>query len=254
MLTPPAATKLRSMNPTGKVALVTGGARRVGKAISLALADAGAYVVVNYNHSAEEAKATVREIEQRGRRALAVQGDVSKKKDMDALIETVSREFRRLDILVNSAARFDKASILDITEEDWDRVMAVNLRGPFFLSQAAAPLLAANGAGVIVNIADLSAFQPWPSYAHHAVSKAGLVHLTRVLARALGPKVRANCVAPGTVLPPEGFEAEPDEADERTVLKRIGSPEDVANAVMYFVKNDFVTGQVLAVDGGRLLL
>jgi pteridine reductase len=242
------------MNPTGKVALVTGGGRRVGKAISLALADAGAYVVVNYNHSADEAEETVREIERRGRRALAVQADVSKKQDVDALIETVSREFRRLDILVNSAARFDRSPIADITEEDWDRVLGTNLRGPFFLSQAAAPMLAANGAGVIVNIADLSAFQPWPSYAHHAVSKAGLVHLTRVLARALGPRVRANCVAPGTVLPPEGFEAEQDEADERTVLKRVGSPEDVANAVLYFVKNDFVTGQVLVVDGGRLLL
>jgi pteridine reductase len=242
------------MDPTGKVALVTGGARRVGKAISLALADAGADVVVNYNESAAEAEETVREIEQRGRRALAVQADVSRKHDIDALIAKVSHAFGRLDVLVNSAARFDRAKLLEITEQDWDRVLGVNLKGPFLVSQAAAPMLAANGEGVIVNIADLSAFQPWPSYAHHSVSKAGLVHLTRVLARALGPQVRANCVAPGTVLPPEGFQTEPDEADERTVLKRIGSPEDVANAILYFVRNDFVTGQVLVVDGGRLLL
>jgi len=132
--------------------------------------------------------------------------------------------------------------------------MAVNLKGPFFLSQATAPLLRAAG-GVIINIADLSALQPWPSFAHHAVSKAGLLHLTRILARVLAPGVRVNCIVPGTVLPPEGFDGE-DYAggQDRRVVERQGSPEDVVDALLYLVRSPFVTGQSIIVDGGRALL
>ncbi len=133
-------------------------------------------------------------------------------------------------------------------------MLAVNLKGPFLLSQAAAPLLRRDGGGVIVNIADLSALQPWPSYAHHSVSKAGLVHLTRVLALALAPDIRAVCIAPGTVLPPEDYTREQVlENIERAPLKRLGSPDDVARALLYLVESDFVTGDVVVVDGGRML-
>jgi pteridine reductase len=241
------------MDLNEKVALVTGGARRVGRAIALGLAGAGADVVLSYNRSAAEAAEVVGEIEATGRRALPVQADVSRLADIEQLVATVQREIGRLDILVNSAARFDSAPILDITEAEWDRVLAVNLKGPFLLAQKAAPLLAADGGGVIINIADLSAFQAWPSYAHHAVSKAGLVHLTRILARALAPGVRANCVVPGTVLPPDGWVAQND-GDERRVSKRPGQPSDVSDAVLYLARSDFVTGEVLVVDGGRMLL
>lgn len=243
------------MDLNGKVALVTGGARRVGRALSLALARAGADVVVNYFQSAEEAERTVADIAALGRRAIALQGDVSEKAVADALVRRTAEVFGRLDVLVNNASTFETAPLLAITEEEWDRVLAVNLKGPFLLSQAAAPLLRRDGGGVIVNIADLSAFQPWPSYAHHSVSKAGLVHLTRILATALAPDIRANCIAPGTVLPPEGYtEEELLQSVARAPLKKIGTPEDVARALLYLVESDFVTGEVVVVDGGRMLL
>lgn len=243
------------MELNGKVALVTGGARRVGRALSLALARAGADVVVNYFSSAREAEETVAEIVALGRRAIAVHADVSLHAEVQILIQKTADTFGRLDVLVNNASLFETAPLLAIEEEAWDRVMAVNLKGPFLLSQAAAPLLRRDGGGVIVNIADLSAFQPWPSYAHHAVSKAGLVHLTRILARALAPDIRANCIAPGTVLPPPDYTEEQIRSSrERSALKRIGTPEDVARALLYLIESDFVTGETVVVDGGRMLL
>ncbi|HUH11515.1 MAG TPA: SDR family oxidoreductase, partial [Longimicrobiales bacterium] len=248
------ATIVPRMEILGKRALVTGGAVRVGRTLALALARAGADVVVNYHSSAREAAETVGEIEALGRRALAVRADVSSEADVRRLVGACGDELGGLDILVNSASLFESAPLARITRADWDRVLAVNLTGPFLLSREAAPLLRADGGGVIVNIADLSAFQAWPSYTHHAVSKAGLVHLTRVLARALAPEVRVSCIAPGTVLPPEGYGPDQLARDEgRTALGRIGAPEDVAKALLYLVESDFVTGEVMVVDGGRLL-
>lgn len=244
-----------AMDLNGKVALVTGGGRRVGRALALALAREGADVVVNYFRSAAEAEATAAEIVALGRRAIAVHADVSVRAEVLRMVRTVADTFGRLDVLVNNASTFEQVPLLGVEEELWDRVLAVNLKGPFLLSQAAEPLLRRDGGGVIINIADLSAFQPWPSYAPHAVSKAGLVHLTRVLARALGPDIRANCIAPGTVLPPEDYTEEQIRTSrDRTVLQRIGSPEDVARALLYLVGSDYVTGEVVVVDGGRMLL
>jgi NAD(P)-dependent dehydrogenase (short-subunit alcohol dehydrogenase family) len=239
------------MEITGKVALVTGGAHRLGRAFALGLAQAGADVVVNYHTSAGAAADTRREIEALGRRALAVQADVSRSEDVRRLVSTVEQDMGRLDVLVNSASLFERAPALEISEADWDRTLAVNLKGPFLLSQAAAPLLRRAG-GVIINIVDLSALQPWPSYAHHAVSKAGLLHLTRVLARALAPEIRVNAIAPGTVLPPEG--QPPEEGSERRLTPQAGGPEDAVGALLYLVRSGFVTGECLTVDGGRLLL
>lgn len=239
------------MHTTGKVALVTGGARRVGRALTLALADAGCDLVVNYNDSADQAGAAVAEVEQLGRRAIAVQADMSRVQDIRRLVAETERTFGRLDILVNSASTFERRRFADIREEDWDRVLDVNLKGPFFLSQAAAPLLRSDGGGVIINIVDLSALQPWPSFAHHAVSKAALLHLTGIMARALAPDIRVNSIAPGTVLPPEHTDAE--DGSERRLVERSGSTADVAGALLYLVRSDFVTGENLVVDGGRLL-
>lgn len=240
------------METAGRVALVTGGARRVGRAISLGLAAAGADIIVNYNESGDDAARTVADIERLGRRAVAVQADVSDASGVARLVDTARRELGRLDILVNSASLFERTPFADITEAEWDRVLAVNLKGPFLLSQAAAPLLRADGGGIIINIVDLSALQPWPSFAHHAVSKAGLLHLTRVMARALAPDVRVNSIAPGTVLPPEAHQGE--DGSERRVVHREGSPDDVVGAVLYLVRAGFVTGENIVVDGGRLLL
>jgi NAD(P)-dependent dehydrogenase (short-subunit alcohol dehydrogenase family) len=243
------------MDLNGKVALVTGGARRLGRELSLGLAKAGADVVVNYLHSRAEAESTASEIMALGRRALAVRADVSQRAELAFLVRETANFFGRLDVLVNNASTFESTPILGIEEEEWDRVLAVNLKGPFLLAQLAEPLLRRDGGGVIVNIADLSGLQPWPSYAHHSVSKAGLIHLTKILARALGPDVRANCIAPGTVLPPEDYtEAQLRQSRERSVLRRIGSPDDVVRALLFLVESDFVTGEVGVVDGGRMLL
>jgi pteridine reductase len=240
------------MEPRGKVALVTGGARRVGRALVLALADAGADVVINYNASDGDARDAVRDVEARGRRAIAVQADVANADDVARLIAAANAEFGRLDILVNSASLFHRTPFAEITSAEWDRVLGVNLKGPFMLAQAAAPLLGRDGGGVIVNILDLSALQPWPSFAHHAVSKAGLLQLTRVLARSLAPDIRVNAISPGTVLPPENQQGE--DGSERRVVQREGEPRDVAAALLYLVRADFVTGENLLVEGGRMLL
>ncbi len=238
------------MEVTGRVALVTGGAHRVGRALVLGLARAGADIVLHYHSSESAAAATAEEVRALGRRVVALQADLSNADEIDALVDAAAKAFGRLDILVNSASVFESAPLEEISAEDWDRVMAINLRAPFLLSRAAAPHLRADGGGVIVNIADLSALQAWPSYAHHAVSKAGLVQLTRVLARALAPEVRTGCILPGTVLPPPGH----DDGQERRITERAGEPEDVVRALLYLVASDFVTGESLVVDGGRMLL
>jgi pteridine reductase len=242
------------MEPSGRTALVTGGARRLGRAFSLGLATAGARVVVNYNASGDEAAELVAEIEAMGGEAAAVRADVSSTADIRSLLEETRRAFGGLDILVNSASLFERTPFADISEGEFDRVLAVNLRGPFFLSQQAAPMLA-RGGGCIVNILDLSATQPWPSFAHHAVSKAGLAHLTRVLARVLAPDVRVNAIAPGTVLPPGDYTGE-DYAGgvDRRLVRREGRPEDAVDALLWLLRSEFVTGQIVTVDGGRMLL
>ena len=243
------------MDLNGKAALVTGGAHRLGRAFALGLARAGADVLIDYHSSEADAARTAEEIRALGRRAEAVRADVSREVDVRRLIEACRDRFGRLDVLVNSASLFHSAPVESTTTEDWQRTLDVNLTGPFMLAREAAPLLRAHGDGLIVNIADLSAFQAWPSYVAHAVSKAGLVHLTRVLARALAPDVRVNCVAPGTVLPPEGYtESESDPKGSRRVVRREGSPDDAVQALLYFVDAGFVTGEVAVVDGGRMLL
>jgi len=244
-----------TMEIPGKVALVTGGAHRVGRALVLGLARAGADIVLCYHRSEAAAAATADEVRALGRRVFARGADVSNETDVRLLIEGVAAEFGRLDVVVNSASLFESAAFDAITGQDWDRVLGVNLKGPFLVAREAAPLLEKDGGGVIVNIADLSAFQTWPSYVHHSVSKAGLVHLTRVLARVLAPAIRVACIAPGTVLPPPGHDDE-DHAGgrERRLTARAGEPEDVVRALLYLVESDFVTGDVLRVEGGRMLL
>ena len=168
-------------------------------------------------------------------------------------MEAVRAAYGRLDLLVNSAASFEAAPLLDVDAEAWDAVMALNVRAPHLLVRAAAELLRASR-GCVVNISDLAALQPWTERPHHAVSKAALAHLTKIQARVLAPEVRVNAVAPGAVLPPDDFPEERLRAlAAATPLKRLGTPEDVAEAVLYLARAPFVTGQVLVVDGGRLL-
>jgi pteridine reductase len=237
----------------GNVALVTGGARRVGRAITLGLAEAGYDVLVNYHTSEAESREVVRSVEAIGRRAVAVQGDVSDAGDVARISDALRHDFGRLDVLVNNASLFSTGALLELEEGEWDRVMAVNLKAPFLVVKATADLLT-RSEGAVVNLVDLSAFQPWLEYPHHAVSKAGLLHLTRVMARALAPHVRVNAIAPGAVLLPEDHD---DEARERSrkssVLGTLGSPEDVVRTVLFLIRSPFITGEVVVVDGGRLL-
>ena len=243
------------MDIQGRVALVTGGAHRVGKAIALAMAQAGAHIAITYNASADQAQTTVTEIKRLGVRSIAARCDQQALADIERLFETLRREFDQLDILINSAAIMEAKPALDVTAADWERVINTNLRGPFFIAQAAAKWMLADGhGGAIVNIADLSAMHPWPSYVTHTISKSGGVAMTEALALALAPAIRVNAIAPGTVLKP------PDWSDERwqkladsLPLRRAGSPTDAADAVLYCLRSDFMTGQTLVIDGGRVL-
>lgn len=241
------------MDPRGKFALVTGAAHRVGRALALGLARAGADVAVHYHSSESKAGRTTEAIKSLGRNAVGLRADLSDPDACGALVAAAAQRLGGLDILVNSASLFESAPFEAITAEAWDRVHAVNLRAPFLLTRAAAPLLRERN-GAVVNIADLAGVQAWRSFAHHGVSKAGLIHLTRISARALAPAVRVNCIVPGTVLPPEDYtEEQVGRSVSRAALERIGSPEDVVQALLFLIRSDFATGSVVTVDGGRLL-
>lgn len=235
------------------MALVTSGAVRLGRAISLGLVDAGYDLVAVYRSSEDAADELDREVRARGRRCRTVRVDLADPTAADDLAAAVEESFGRLDVLVNSAATFRSAPLLDVDADEWARAMDVNARAPHLVVRALAERLRASR-GSVINMADLGAFQAWTEFPHHAVSKAALVHLTRVQARALAPEVRVNAIAPGAVLPPDDWDAERwDRVARRAALERVGSPDDVVRAVRYLIDADFVTGQILAVDGGRLL-
>lgn len=235
------------------VALVTGGAVRVGRALTEGLAKAGYDIAINYHSSEGEARSAARAVEAVGRRALTIPADVSAPEDVDRMAEIVRGEFGRLDLLINNASLFERAPLFDLGPEAWDRVMGVNLKGPFLTVRAHAELLQASR-GRVVNLVDLSAFQPWSEYPHHSVSKAGLLHLTRVMARAMAPRVRVNAIAPGAVLLPEDYdEAAAERSRKSSALGTLGSPDDVLRTVLFLERSPFITGEVIVVDGGRLL-
>lgn len=242
------------MDVRGKVALVTGGAIRVGRAVSLALAGAGAEIVFSYNSSAGEAAATAAEIVTMGSGVLAVHADQSQGDQIQALVDAAVAKFGRLDILVNSASLWRRTPWSDLDEAAWDQLLDINLKGPFLCARAAAPHLAAHGDGAIVNIVDLSAWLPFPNFAPHSAAKAGLLNLTDSLAMELAPAVRVNAVSPGPVMPPPEYSPEQiAAAARRTLLGRWGTAEDVSQAVLYLVRADFVTGAVIHVNGGEHL-
>jgi pteridine reductase len=239
------------MELRGKVALVTGGGRRVGRALALALADRGATVAVHYNESEKGAREVAAAIAKRGGRANTFAADLTQPTAPAALIQEVASELGSLDVLVNSAAVMLRTPFGEVEVDVWDRIFALNLRAPFFLAQAAAPHLRL-ARGAIVNIADLAAFETWPGYVPHGLTKSGIVHMTKALARLLAPEVRVNAVAPGTVLLPDDWtEADRERLDETTPLKRQGSPEDVASAMLFLLDAEYITGETIIVDGGR---
>ncbi len=240
------------MEIKGKTALITGGAHRVGKAITMTLAQAGANVVVNYYSSDAAAQATVQQAQALGVGGLAVHADIGDLEQVRALVAAAADRFGAVDILVNSASIWLKTPLPMGDFSGWHRVLGVLLDGSMYLADAVAPMMLERGEGAIVSIVDLSAWKPFSGYIAHSVGKAGLLALTRQLAAELAPNVSVNAVAPGPVLPP------PDYGDEdiarvaaRTLKKRWGVAEDVADAVRFLIEADYITGEVLVVDGGE---
>jgi pteridine reductase len=237
----------------GRVALVTGGAVRVGRSIALALARAGADVAIHYAHSADQARGAVDEVVSLGRRSVAIRADLTDPETSRQVVEATARSLGGLDLLVHSAANFLRRSLEQTDAAVWDEAMNLNARAGLLLAREAAPLLRAR-AGRIVFIADLAAYQQYRGYLAHSVSKAAIVALTRALAVELAPAIAVNAVAPGTVLPPEQMPAEELERIVRRIpAGRAGRPEDVASAVLFLATGPaYITGAVIPVDGGRL--
>ncbi len=234
----------------GKSALVTGGARRVGRGIALALAEAGADVAITFRNSRAEAAETVRAIEALGRRALAIECDVRSEVSVRAAVAAAVGSFGRLDLVVNNAAVFDSAPLDSLTLAQWDAVFETNARGPFLVAREALPHLRA-AEGRIVNIGSLGGIHAWANHAHYCASKAALHSLTQAMAKAFAPDVSVNCVAPGFVEMGEELSDQAAHFAAKTPMQRNGSVEDVAQAVLFFATGPhFITGQVLAVDGG----
>jgi pteridine reductase len=236
----------------GRVALVTGSAKRLGRAVAVRLAEEGADVVIHHRSSGAEAASAVAEIEKLGRRAVGIAADLNGVAEIKRLFDETAKYFGRLDILVNSAANFLPASIVSTTEQVWDSSLDTNLKAPFFCSQAAAPLLRRTS-GTIINFADVGGILGWPGYISHSVSKAGIIMLTRVLAKELAPEVRVNAIAPGTITMPGDPPEWEQDFIKRAPLKRSGTPSDIADTVLFLARSEFITGQVLVVDGGRSL-
>lgn len=243
----------------GKVAIVTGSARRVGRVIALELAKAGVHVLLHYN-SAEpaQARATLNEIQSQGVDAHSSRADLSRAEGVDELMAAAQDRFDRLDIVVNNASVFQARDFLDVSLADWDLTMAVNLRAPFLITQRAARVMAGNSApgGVIVNICDAGVDGPWREYPHHGISKSALWMLTQTSALSLGPAIRVNAIAPGPVMKSAGRDVS-DEAwaqvGQRSALQKTGEPEDVARAVVYLCQEDYITGALLHVNAGEHL-
>ena len=250
---------LMSGSLEGKVVLITGGARRVGAAIARRLHTAGANLVVHYRSSTADARALKSElIAARADSVVLVQGDLLKPANLAGLIKDAVKAFGRLDALVNNASSFYPTAMGEITEKAWDDLVGTNLKVPLFLSQAAARELKKHH-GAIVNIVDIHADFPMKNYVVYTTAKGGLLALTRSLARELGPEVRVNGVAPGTILWPDDEAWKDELARQRimnqTALKRIGEPDDIAKTVEFLLTAaPFVTGQVIAVDGGRSVM
>ena len=241
------------MELCGRTALVTGAARRVGRAIALALAGRGTDLVVHYKGSAAEARATAEAVQRLGRRSVTIQADLGQPEEVEALADRAVEAFGTIDILVNNAALFYRTPLEKVTNQEWDQFLRVNLTGPFLLARRLGLLMRRRGEGKIVNIADIAGMRPWAEFLPYCVSKGALITLTQGLAKALAPQVQVNAVVPGSVLLPEEYGDKEREAIVRaTPLKRVGDPADVAKTVLFLVEgSDFMTGQVVVVDGGR---
>jgi 3-oxoacyl-[acyl-carrier protein] reductase len=236
-----------------QIALVTGSGRRLGRQIALALAENGFDLIINYNKSKASAERTAKDIRKMGRRCVAVKADVTKRAQVQRMIKQTISTFGKIDVLVNNAAIFaPPTDFQNITEQMWDAVLDTNLKASFFCSQEAGTVMMKQRAGKIINIASLGAFQAWPKHIPYCVSKAGVIMLTRVMAKALAPYITVNAVAPGTiVIPHEENDVALLPVAEKIPLKKYGKPGDITEMVVFLAKSaDYITGQVVSVDGG----
>jgi len=240
-------------NLHGRVALVTGAGKRLGRAIALRLASEGSDVAVHYGKSESEAREVVREIEKLGRRSLALQAELTRVTEIQELILRVAKEFKRLDVLINSAANFLETKFGQTPESTWDASLDTNLKAPFFCAQAAAPYLTQSGHGSIINFTDIGGLIGWREFLPHSISKTGVILMTRILAKELAPAVRVNAIAPGTITLPGDPPEWQSNFIKRAPLARTGTPQDITDAVMFLIRAEFMTGHVLVLDGGRTL-
>jgi 3-oxoacyl-[acyl-carrier protein] reductase/pteridine reductase len=232
-----------------KVALVTGAARRIGRGIALALAEEGAHVAITYRDSADDARETVRELQDFGIRAAAVHANLRQPESIQSAVNQIAADLGRLDILVNSAGRFETEVLENVSVEQWDAMFETNTRGPFLAAQAAHPHLKGTH-GRIINIGSLGGIHPWPTHGHYCTSKAALHMLTQVMSKAFAPEISVNCVAPGMIVNGEAS-AEYEHFARKTPMRRNGTTQEVAAAVLFFATGPhFITGQLLGVDGG----
>jgi 3-oxoacyl-[acyl-carrier protein] reductase/pteridine reductase len=238
----------------GKVALITGGAKRLGRASALALAAAGADVAITFLRSAREAQHTVIDLGSFGVRSVALRCDVTDEKSVKAMVKEARKELGGIDILVNNAANYETADFETLTVKQWDAIFASNARGPFLVSREALKLLRERR-GKIINMGSLGGIQPWATHAHYCSSKAAVHMLTKVMAKALAPEIAVNCVAPGMIdLGEKAAAGFMKRMAKQTPMRRNGTGEEIADAVMFFATAPhFITGQILVVDGGLSL-
>jgi NAD(P)-dependent dehydrogenase (short-subunit alcohol dehydrogenase family) len=241
------------MTLTGRVVLVTGGAKRIGRAIALALAQHRAHVAISYRTSAPDAHRTLKDLARLGAQALAVRADLSKGVEVKRLMARIQHRFGRLDVLVNSAANFERTPFRTLSENAWDATLDTNLKGPFLCALYASRLM--RRGGKIINLADWAGVRPYRDYLPYCVSKAGVIGLTKALAKELAPSIQVNAIAPGPILPPTGMSrAQRQHIIHRVPLERWGSPQDIVNTVLFLIEGtDFMTGSTVFVDGGQLI-
>ena len=240
------------MDLENKVALVTGAGVRIGQAVAVKLGQLGMRLVIHYHHSEEGAKQTIQKLPGKNSRHLVIQADLKDVSAIKELVHKAEKQAGPVSVLVNNAADFFPTPLFSVAEKEWDHLLALNLKAPFFLSQAVGEVMKSSGEGKIINMVDVSTDRPWKSFLPYCASKAALISLTKGLARALSPEVQVNGIAPGTVLPPpEHIEMDLTASVENSLLKRIGKVEDFVQAVEYLLQSDFVTGTILPVDCGR---
>jgi len=240
----------------GKVILVTGGAVRIGKAISKMLASKGARLAIHYNHSEKEAESLAESLQNDSNQIKTFQADLNKTEQTQKLVSEVEEKLGSIDVLINNAALFKKSPLLEVSEADWDNHLNINLKAPFFLSQAVSKKMLGKKEGKIINIADLSFRRPYLKYIPYSISKAGLIALTQSLAKELAPHIQVNAIALGAIKAPVDYsEEEKEKRADKTLLKRWGDPQDVANAICFLIEGaDYASGSTLTLDGGSHLV